>query len=105
MGLSSTRFLFKNIVYFSAGDVAASQASDAKGRESSRVDHIDSRSTNHRSSTCLNASVITAQIHCTETHRDRRIAIQRASFNAFYNAHREDASGASIRDLMIAIYS
>ena len=92
MGLSSTRFLFKNIVYFSAGDVAASQASDSKGRESSRVDRIDSRSTDHKSSTCLNASVITAQI-------------QRAPFNAFYNSHREDASGASIRDLTIAIYS
>ena len=84
--------------------MAEAEASDSKRRESSRVDRIDSRSTDHRSSTCLNASVITAQIHCAEMHRDRRIAIQRAPFYVFYNAHREDASGASIYDLTAMLY-
>ena len=42
--------------------------------------------------------VITATIECAETHRDCRITIRRAPFDAFYNAYREIESEASIQD-------
>ena len=86
-------------VIFISGDVADGGALDRQHIRNPCVNRVDVRTIDPSSSTCLNASVRTVQIHCAETHRDRRIMIQRASFDAFYNAHREDRSGASIRDL------
>ena len=66
--------------------------------ENPRVDRVGA---DHRSINRARASlrrVITATIECAEMHRDHRIAIRRAPFDAFHNAYREIKSGASIQN-------
>ena len=73
-------------------------ASIGRSAENPRVDRVgaDHRSINH--ARAFLRRVIMATIECAETHRDRRLAIRRAPFDAFYNAYRQIESGASIKD-------
>ena len=70
-----------------------------------RVDPVNQKFTRSDQARALWDGVITARIYCAETHRDRRIAIQRLEIIAFYNAHREMESGASIANLTATTFS
>ena len=102
--IKTTCLLKQDIKATISGDVADGGASIRRSAGDPRVDRVDADHRSFDRARGINMEVITVLILCIETHRDRRIAIQRAPFNAFYNAYHEMESGASIENLTVSIF-